>query len=385
MKRFLSLLSLAQVLLLLACNFQMPNAIQIKGSPDLRFSARFDMGDYLKDFFNEDDFKQKAKDIVLLDCEKTSVVTYLVYMKLFDQVLTLPSFITSSAGDFTTPSDVYLVPTSVSGYEKLEVPALDFGEFLDGFSFNQGSINSNNQGSINSKLYVSGSPIVNCLTVELKINGGSPMSKEVNQASGLNGKTTYDKTALPEGGVPVDLPFNGDEVTIDYRIFIKAGKTIKKEWMTNPSVFVELAVWLPFEFTATKKGGAELGLPGDLFGEGDLFGRESPGSDNTVAEMLESLNFAIMMNTNPFTGVSLIVKSKGIEIRNPIRGALLEFAIDEQKMKEINKPENFPFAPQIKLVFNEGGRLSFPRNFVITDIAFKAKLNYTMDLSGGIN
>jgi hypothetical protein len=353
----------------------MPNSVQIKGSPDLRFSAKFDMGDYLKDFFNEDDFKQKAQDIVLLDCEKTSVVTYLVYMKLYDQVLTLPF---PNTVDFTaTGSDKNLVPTPGSGYEKLEVPALDFGEFLDGFSFNQ--------NSIVSKLYLSGSPIIEGLSVELKINGGTPLPpKKGNRASGLKGKTTYDKTELPSGGTEIDLPFDGNKLIIEYRIFVKEKDTIKKEWMTNPSIMVELAVWFPFEFIADN-GGAELKLPDDLFGEGDLFGREDPGGGNTVTEMLESLSFAMKMNTNPFTGASLIVESKGIKISNPIRGASLEFALNEQNMKAINSPANFPFVPKLKLVFNRGGILSFPRNFVITEIAFKTKLNHTIDLSGGIN
>jgi len=62
----------------------------------------------------------------------------------------LDSAITSGGGDFTAPADVNLVPAS--GYETFEVPALDFGDFLEGFSFNQ--------GSIVSKLYISGSPIV---------------------------------------------------------------------------------------------------------------------------------------------------------------------------------------------------------------------------------
>jgi len=154
--------------------------------------------------------------------------------------------------------------------------------------------------------------------------------------------------------------------------------------MTDPSVLVELAVWLPFEFIAHKNG-AELKLPDDLFPEDDLFGRSSSSSDNTVTEMLESLNFAMKMNTNPFTGASLIVKSKGVEINNPIKDSSLEFALNEQNMKVINSPENFPFAPQLKLVFNKNGELSFPHNFVITEIAFGAKLNHTIDLSGGGN
>jgi len=371
MKRFLSLLSLAPVLLLLACNLQMPNAVQIKGSPDFRFAAKFDMGDYLAGFFN--DFKEDKDEVKLLDCEKTGVVTYLVYMKLFNEALPLDNLTDKgmTAGvDFVVPEDIPLTTG------KLDVPSLDFGDFLDGFTFNQ--------GSITSRIYVSGSPIVNCLSVKLTIKGSAATLAKASQASGLDGKTTYDKAALPENGTQIDLPFDGNEVPIDYTILIGKGETIKKEWTNAPSVFVEIAVWLPFEFTANKDK-AELKLPDDLFSEGDLFGRENSDSGNTLTEMLESLNFAIKMNTNPFTGASLIVESKGIQIINSISGASLGFAINEQNMKAINSAENFPFAPQLKLVFNKGGMLSFPRNFIITEITFKAKLNHTIDLSGGMN
>lgn len=380
MRKILYITFLAPVLLSLACNLQTPNAVQVKGSPDFKISANFDIGNHLKELHKG--FEEDKDGVVLLDCEKTEIVTYLVYMRPYDQDIPLTSAITSGGSDFTnnTGSDIVLVPSSGgSSYEKLEVPALDFSEFLQDFSFDP--------SAIKSKLYISGSQIVNGLSVELKINGGSPITKKGNTASGLNtGKKTYDKLTLPEGGVDIDIPFNGDKINIEYKIFVAKNDKIEKAWMTNPSVLIEIAVWLPFKFIADKDG-AKVELPDDLFSsEGsDLFGREKPSSDNTVTEMLESLSLAMKMNTSPFTGASFNVSSKGISITNPISGPSLEFALDETKMKVINSPQGFPFAPKFQVVFKKGGILKFPRALSITEISFKAKVNHTVDLAGGIN
>ncbi|MDR2596663.1 MAG: hypothetical protein LBC76_04995 [Treponema sp.] len=341
----------------------MPNTVQVKGSPDFRFSADFDIGKHLKGLFNKDNFNTE-KNIELLDCEKTEIVTYIVYMKLFDEKITLTGI--DDTKDFQPSVDTDLA----SG--KLEVQPLDFSEFLKGFSFDQ--------RFIVSKLYLSGNSSTEGISVELKVNNGTALPPyKGNRASGLKEKTSYDKTALPEGGTDIGLKFNGEKTDINYRIYVKAHDTVKQQWIKNPSVLVEITVWLPFNFTADYAG-AEVKLPDDLFPEGDLFGRESPDSDNTVTKMLESLSFAMEMNKNPFTHAKLSVKSKGINIENPITSDSLEFAIDEQNMKIINTPANIPFAPKLKLVFDNSGRLSFPRNFFITKIAFKAKLNHTIDL-----
>jgi len=370
MRKKLYIILFAPVLLSLSCDLQMPGAVQIKSSPEFRIAAKFDIGGFLTEFHNG--FKKDDDErIKLLDCVNTEIVTYLVYMKLYNQQIPLNSII-GGDGDFTAPSDIELVKS------ELEVSALDFNDFLKDFSFDQ--------NSVKSKLYISGSPIVNGLSVKLTIDNGAPVTnKGNNTARGLIDKNTYNGTALPQGGVDnITLPFKGESVKIDYGIYVKQGDKIERVWMTNPSVLVELAVWLPFNFTA-KKAGAKVELPDDLFPQGDLFSRKNPDSDNTITEMLESVSFAIKMNKNPFAGAKLCVDSAGINIENPIVGTSLEFSVDEQNMKAINTPANFPFVPKLKFVFANGGRLSFPRNFVITEISFKAKLNHTVDLSKGIN
>jgi hypothetical protein len=370
MKKQFFLLSFALFLLLMSCNFQIPSAVQIKGSPDFKFSAKFDIGKNLKEFFNESDFAKDNDDIKLLDCVNTGDVTYLVYMTLYNDALDL-SGLPNTGSSFITPNRVNLVQN-----KSIDVPAMDFNSSFDGFSFDDGVIKSN--------LYISGSPIMNCLSVELKINGETQTRKS-NHASGIDSsKTIYDGNGLPAGGASVELPFNGEEVTINYSIFIAAGEEVKTEWLNASDVLIELAVWLPFVFTA-KNDGAELKLPEDLFPEGDLFGREKSGDDNSLTEMLESINFAMKMNKNPFTGAALIVKSREIEIIDQMKGDSLGFLIDEKTMKAINSADNFPFSPQLKLVFNKGGKVSFPRDLTITEISFSAKLNHTIDLQGGGN
>jgi hypothetical protein len=257
MKKQFFLLSFALFLLLMSCNFQIPSAVQIKGSPDFRFSANFNMGDYLEDLFNEEDFQPATGDeIKLLKCEKPPIITYLVYMKLYDAQIPLNNTITGSGDDYYVPIEITLVPVPGSGDDnKLEVPALDFDNSFEGFSLNE--------EKIKSKIYVSGSEIVDCLSVELKINNSTTIKFSPSKAkSELDGKTTYDGNELPTGGAEIALPFDGKGFTVEYKIYVEAGKTIKSAWMNNPSVLVELAIWLPFEFIA-KDSGTELSLPED--------------------------------------------------------------------------------------------------------------------------
>jgi len=372
MRKMLFIIFLAPVLFSFACNLQMPTAVQVKGSPDFRISANFDIGNYLKDFVNKDNFTTDDK-VELLDCVNKDIVTYLVYNEVYyDNVKTdgLPGI------NGITTSDVTLASGSIA------VPAFTFDSEFKDFKFSQ--------ENIKTKLYISGPSIVEGITVKLTMTPSQELakSKANNKPSGLKGKKeTYNGTELPDGGFYVnDLPFDSTKLTINYTILVAANTTIKAEWLNNntSNVLVELAIWLPFEFTAIKDR-AEIKLPDDLFPEGDLFSRESTDSDNTVTDMLESLSFAMKMNTNPFKGAKLSLESKGISIENPIKSDSLEFAIDEKTMKAINTPANFPFSPKLKLVFDNGGSLSFPRNFVVKEISFKAKLNHTIDLPGGKN
>jgi hypothetical protein len=377
MRKILYVIVLAPVLLSLACNLQMPNAVQVKGSPDFRFSANFDISEYLKEFINKDSFNTADK-VELLDCVNKDIVTYLVYNEVYYNTVNTSGLPPING---ITPSDMQLATGSIA------VPAFTFdGEFKD-FKFSQ--------ENIKTKLYVSGPSIVGGITIKLTIPAPPSPAKELvnrkanNRASGLKGKKgTYNGNELPDGGIDVNgLPFDGSQINLTYTIYVAKDTTIKAEWLSNntSNVLVELAIWLPFEFT-TNKNGAEIKLPVNLFPEGDLFGRESTDSNNTVTDMLESLSFAMKMNKrDTFKLVRLSVESKGISIENPITSDSLEFAIDEKTMKAINTPANFPFAPKLKLIFNNGGGLSFPRNFAITEIAFKAKLNHTIDLPGGKN
>ena len=372
MKRFSFFLSLTLVLLLLSCNFQLPTAVQVKGTPELRFAAKFDISEYLNDMFNKDSFTNDNK-VELLDCVNKDIVTYLVYMKVYDDKVSTTGL---PVVGIETESAVTLTTGNIS------VPAFTFDNDFKDFKFNQ--------ENIKTKLYISGPSIVEGITVKLTMSPSKKLakSKANNKSSGLKDKTkTYNGTELPDGGFYVnDLPFDGTQLNITYTILVAAGTTIKADWVNNnnSNVLVELAIWLPFEFKADKDN-AELPLPEDLFPDDDLFGRESPDGDNTITNMLESLSLAMKMNTSPFTGASFNVSSKGISITNPISGPSLEFALDETKMKVINSPQGFPFAPKFQVVFKKGGILKFPRALSITEISFKAKVNHTVDLAGGIN
>jgi len=383
MRKILCLLSLAPVLLL-SCSLQIPEKVQVKWSPNFQFAASFDIGEQLNESFKKDDFKTND-DIYLLECSNTEIVTFLVYKEAFNENLSVQNELNDMIDIGSINTSFTITDDKELKKQEIKIPAMNFDS--DKFNFDNFTFD---QSSIKSKLYISGSPMVNVLTV--KLTKGEEVllneTKAIDKKSNIDvSKETYDKTELPDGGIAINIPFDGkEELTITCTISVKQGETFYTEWMnSNSAILVELAVLLPFKFKATIDN-AEIKLPDDIFSnDKDLFGRESPGSDDSITDMLERLEFAMKMNTSPFNGASLIVESANIKIESTLSGNSLGFAIDEATMAKINSPQGYPFAPSLKLVFKNSGTLSFPKEFIIKEISFKAKINYTYDLKGGIN
>jgi hypothetical protein len=119
---------------------------------------------------------------------------------------------------------------------------------------------------------------------------------------------------------------------------------------------------------------------GSFFGENDLFGRDSPDSDNFALEIIESLSADIKLDTNPFLGKKLVISSgDNIEIKKTIDGNSLNFVFSEGTMTLINDPANWPFVPGFKIVFEKGDTLKLPKLFNATEMVFTAGINYRLD------
>jgi len=352
-----------------ACDLEIPKAIQIKGTPEIRFGADLDIGKNLSDMMDKYFIDAGSEKISFINCENTDIKTFIIHMNLFEDSISLPAgfdAIVSMIPPGSThkvPSDMPL-PGNSSG--SVSVPAIDF-EFLNDFSFTPAD----------ARIYISGSDVIKLLTIEIKINNGSPVYLSANSRSNLPAGG-YTGTKLPDHGASIVFPFNGESIDIQYRIFIKAGTVIPAGInISNPNVFLEAAVMVPLELTAGS-GGALFKFPELFPADQDLFGRKNEGDENPISEFVEDLSLDIKFNRIPFNNATLFVKSKGVEINSDFSGNSLFFEISETRMNDINN--NWPFVPEISLQFAPGGKLSIPREFKATEFAFKAKLDYRMEL-----
>jgi len=373
-KQIISLALAILVLSFFACDLTIPSAIEIKGTPEIRFGANLDIGDLLKDMVDGlfDNFSGSGDGPKFIKCTNTDINTFIIYSVVLEQPIVGDEFNNLSeavnllGGSHSTPASIDLI----SGVTPIEIPSIDFSEFLGGFSF----------ADFKANMYISGSSIVNALTVELDING-EKISRKGNKSSGLKNVVEYSETNLPEG-IEIPFTFDGNEITIVPRVYIEADTVINSAMLSNPTILIEIAIWLPLVLTADNDG-AKFEFP-NLFSGSDLFGRESPEDPNPVGDIVEWLSLEIKLSgTNPFTNAKLVVESKPagqtpIVIETPFGGNSLNFKIDESDMEKINS--SYPFIPEISLRFDQGGKLSLPRSFKATEFAFIARLGFKIDL-----
>ena len=82
MRKYLSFLPLALIMLfVLACDFQLPKAIEVKGSPELKLNANYELSGQLSSFILE---TLKGEDIVILECTATPFLTYIIHMEILE-------------------------------------------------------------------------------------------------------------------------------------------------------------------------------------------------------------------------------------------------------------------------------------------------------------
>jgi len=351
--------------LLFACEF--PSAIELRGTPELRISAQMDIGGMLVQLLEENLNSIDG----LARCVNTSNLAYIFYKDdLIDDnpTLSLPSF----TYDIKLPASISLYSGSTPSIP-IDIPT-DLDSLLKGFIFH------------NSKayLYISGTEnVIKKLSLGVSINSGQEKKIDIKGNHPSNYKTLggeYTEQTVPSGGYLIELPLDGNDVSVGYTVYAKAGETFSSDDFDDVNIKVELVIWLPLEFIAGSDG-AEIAFPLDSFlGGKDLFGRESPDAENTVANIIESLSMTIKLDTNPFLGKNLIIQNgPNIKIEEKILTNSLNIVFDEENMALINDPANFPFAPTIKIVFHNGETLKIPRVFNTTELILSAKIKVTIE------
>jgi len=379
-KRFILLVLSLIILVLFSCDLTIPTAIEVKGNPTVRFVENINIGDMFKGILDDAVNGNGMEGINIQSCENTDDFTFLIYMNLFEEnfssAIDLPGSQLGGLGSGSitiTGGDKTILETDTP----VKLPLSSIGSRLPGFKFK----------GFKTKLYFNGTNIISKANIEMKIdtkeNGATTATKTIYIYNPItreecNIEEWKNATAPLTSGVDIDLPIDGKDIEVSFKVYLTNGTEIQSSDLDNGHIKVEVVVWLPFELTATTE--ANIALP--LFDSSDdLFGRESPGASSTITDIIESLKLEIKFDKNPFQDTKLIVSSKGIYIENPFDDTSFIFELSEEDMTKINSPENWPFTPEFKLHFDNGSTLKLPREFNITELIFTAKINYKIDLS----
>jgi hypothetical protein len=380
-----------------SCDFAIPKAIEITGTPSIRFAETVDVGKMFTDLLDKAIVSNDKMSV--FPCKQTTILTYLIHAELFNQAY---SDVTNS-DEFDDMKSKF--PGMDLDYEHIGfqlddnqtlidggednrqiLPLSDIGSLLNGFEFLGGQ----------TILYLSGSPLISKAKVNIKLEEvvddvytSILEDDSANTGIELNDKGSdiatwktdgYNGTTYPPGK-PINIPLNGKDIALSFKVYIPEGTVLTLADFKAGSIKAEIVVWMPFSFKATGEDGADLKFPEDSFfsSEDDLFGREKADDDNMFTDIIQSLSVNIKFQNNPFDGGVLIISSGSIEIKNQITRDILSFTVTEEDMKKINNPANWPFTPQPRMHFAKDAEVSFPRVFSITEFAFKAKIRYRID------
>jgi hypothetical protein len=396
MKKSIVFLALSlYVLIFFSCEFSIPTAIEIIGTPSVRFVEKVDIGTMFTDLLDEA-FSTEGR-ISVFPCKEPDDITYLIHAELFDGVFDMQTVYDTLGlpGIELAPTDFYVVllsnvtfidTSAVPDDERMILPFSSIGSLLKGFEFSDLKI----------KLYVSGSNIVFSKAVVdisyIELEDGVEVPGSSGTLSGLsidNEKSNidvwktngYDGKSCPDGGTELDIPITGKDMVVSFRVYFPKDEYLTLSDFQNGNIKVETVIWFPLKLKAVVAG-AEIAFPEDSFfsSEDDLFTREAPDEDNLFLDIIESLSVNVKFQKNPFMNADLIIESKGIEIHNRITDNSISFTVSEDDMRKINNPENFPFTPNLRISFPLGATLSFPKVFIATEFGLTAKIRYRIDL-----
>ena len=409
MKKFFAFSGLAlAVLVLFACsNLTLPSAVEIKGSPSLKFAANVNLTKYFRDIIDDvfaEDSMGGGIEIKMLECthEDYQYMTFLLKIELFkeqfqlDIVDDIGDLIDVGSGTLYIPGvgevnigvimdelgedhkieiedDIDVFP---NGWEEETISFAGLGDHLEGFEFH----------GIKAMLYLDGSEIINNLTIHIKSGETNILNAKNNEPSpsGINFEgDIYTASGLPDGGIDfpiLDLLNNkaDGDVDIQYRVYLTAGSEFEIEWLLeneDHDIIAELVIELPLRFRAGDD--AEFNLSDMLGGMGDFI------KELTDLDIIESMNIQIgMYPDNPFKDeervVELVIKSPGMPpIVNPMEKDSLNFKVDEEHLDFIS---NNPFNPEFFITFERGAILGIPRTLILTTVSLNAKGSYILDL-----
>jgi len=434
MKKSAVFLILSFVLLgFFACQYSIPTAIEVIGNPSAKFAETVDVGKKFEELLKFAIDKDERLTMIPCTNSKTEIITNLIHVELInkeypkledpaDFPATFPDADESLADLFDTDTplenheNLILLDSEKDKKNRLLIQLSELGSLLPEFEFYngkdaEGNVLTDQEGVYKARLYFSGTEIIRktkirikTIEVEVTIDEDDkevyhflPGTDHTEDKQFKDGNSNiekwkedgyYDGETCPSDGIEIDIPLTRNDIAISFEVYIPEGETLSLSDFEESYINVELVIWLPLKFIAINDEAA-LSFPDDYFfsSKDDLFGREEPDSESLVFDIVESLSVDINFHNHPFMGRDLIISNKDISkkdidiVRKIIESNdALSFTIPEDKMKIINKPENWPFAPNIKIGgFATGEKLFFPKDFHAFEFAFKAKVHYRKD------
>jgi len=375
MKKILNFFGVLLILFFVfACT--LPSEIEVSGSPSLKFAVNMDFGDCFTDMletFMNDDGKTK-----IVPCTNSSLpcLTYILRLEIIKD-----DFRLNDTGGTITINNT---PVGLDSYSKVSSPVdiavsnepytLSFNgleDYLDGFEFT----------GIKSKIYIYGpTDLAKVLSIELTNEyGSSLLSKDINDnvSSGIENIKEFTGPELPSGGANIDIKNiinKGEDLTLNYRIYIKAGQEINLDWFDKEhSITAELVIWLPMGFETTKPN-AEFKFP-DFFNDiGDTI-KSLSGSG-----YINNMKFTIAIDpSNPFGNGLFIISDVGYgDIQKTLDDHNFYIKFTKEEIDYIN---NNPFNPRFFIKYpTTGSLLVIPKgNIMITTVSFNADFIYNVE------
>jgi len=398
------------ILSVFACT--MPSELEIIGSPSLKFAVNKNLSEYFDEMY-DNVLSPDADEVHVLNCTNPSFnyKTFFIHIEAFrdddydcdlnnadildpgesgsisingqnilgeiqngydipgeiqDEINSAKKyFVVQNDTDLPSPSEPYTVSFN------------DFGDFLIGFGLT----------GIKSKMYFSGSDIVNVINIELyhyisetnKIlisKGKDTTNTNSNNKIDIDSLDEYTDADLPPGGIEIDIADlinSREEFKLTYHFNIEANTPVDLDWLKGTqSIIVEIAVLLPMEFEATQDDAA-LDFSDYFKDIGDLF--------NTAAEteFIESMNIIIGLKPrNPFGNGIFVIKDEHHSIKSPMDNNSFSFILSQEDLEYINNTE---FNPGFSIEYKKGSTLGLVNgDLIMSTISLNARIKYNMEL-----
>jgi hypothetical protein len=390
MKKSFSFFSLLSILfLILACDWQVPSKIQIKGSPSVTFAIGIDFSEMFREMMRDAfyDSEHDRDNLVIQDCiNAPEWMTFLIRVGLVDYDQEIEGSINDAVevgGNFTLPEDVHLIQTETT------LLFSEFGNFLKDFIFNTDEIESS------LFINISDDPMFGDIKIKLDFVDSTPSPKNVidGKISEISKKSSdffnindreYTGVGVPAGSAAVDIKDflnEKEDIVIKLDVFLEKNTSYpiallnKLKEQNKLDIDVELFIWLPLVFESESE--AELNLPGFEGLGGFLRSLSESG-------MIEYLKLEIGLNKNPFKDGEFVIRDADeYEITAfPMDETAMGFELKEDAIKYINDRED-KFEPEFIISFDEKTKLGIPKKLEIMTVSVDAKINHTIKIGGG--